>query len=399
MARKKAKRKRAGVALAPEIAAAVKGLLGDLRKHEEEREPLETSLHVVRSQLGMSGERDMALVDALGGDSTERSARLLQALLDSASDKRVVKGIKRSLYRLDQQGVSIEPVGKTSQGPSILRPLAEEQTKGLISAVDAEGGQVLFLTLSRKPKGLYLLQGIVSDTRGLMEFNRVETTKRGFREFYQSIREPGQLPIVEVDPGYCRFRLEEAVQLNESRGEPPPVAYLSAKRDLQRLEKSETPPVFLSLNEKKIHANPRFLKNSADLFETDLFSSWFLPREEMQKYADLIAEAEESRLVLNPAQKEARLQETYRKALAELFPEERRQLYRRRLEEMAYVLLKDGREDNAKAALAASIDLRSILTSLEPNPFLLNLLIRSIYVIMAQEMEKKKTEPSLIVKP
>jgi hypothetical protein len=189
------------------------------------------------------------------------------------------------------------------------------------------------------------------------------------------------------------------VQLNESRGEPPPVAYLSAKRDLQRLEKSETPPVFLSLNEKKIHANPRFLKNSADLFETDLFSSWFLPREEMQKYADLIAEAEESRLVLNPAQKEARLQETYRKALAELFPEERRQLYRRRLEEMAYVLLKDGREDNAKAALAASIDLRSILTSLEPNPFLLNLLIRSIYVIMAQEMEKKKTEPSLIVKP
>ena len=66
---------------------------------------------------------------------------------------------------------------------------------------------------------------------------------------------------------------------------------------------------------------------------------------------------------------------------------------------MAYILLKEGTEDRAKAALAASIDLRSALTALEPNPFLLNLVTRSIYAIVAENMEKRKTEPSLIVKP
>jgi hypothetical protein len=399
MKMKKKAKKRKTEALAPETAGAVEGLLHDLKSHEDEGESLETSLQKIQSQLGVSAERDMTIVNAMGSIPTERTAKVLQALLESTSDKRIVKGIKRSLYRIEQRGISTEPVGKASQPPPILHPLPQEQAKGFISAVDPGGGQIVFLTVSRKPKGLYLLQGIVSDTRGLIEFNRVETTKKGFREFHQSLREPGQLPIVEIDPGYCRFRLEEAAQLTEQRGESIPAPYLTSKRDLQTLERTETPPVLLLLDEKEIQADPRLLKNSANLFQIEPFSSWFLPREEVQKYAALVEEAGDSRLVLNPAQKEARLQEAYRKALVDLFPEERRLLYRKRLEEMAYVLLKEGKEDNPRAALAASIDLRSVITSLEPNPFLLNLVTRSIYAIVAQDMEKKKAESPLIVKP
>ena len=192
---------------------------------------------------------------------------------------------------------------------------------------------------------------------------------------------------------------EEATQLTEQRGESIPASYLTSKRDLQRLERTETTPALLFLDENEIQADPRLLKNSANLFQIEPFSSWFLPREEAQKYAELIEEAEDSRLVLNPAQKEIRLQEAYRKALVDLFPEERRLLYRKRLEEMAYVLLKEGKEDSARTALAASIDLRSVIASLEPNPFLLNLVTRSIYAIVARDMEKKKAEPSFIVKP
>lgn len=399
MTKKKGKKKKTDQPLPPEIASAVERLLQGLKDHEDRGEPLEISLQEVRSQLGVSSERDVAIVTAMGDIPAERTAHLLQSLLESISDKRVVKGIRRSLYRIHQRGIPIKPVGKASQEAPVLRPPVEEQAKGFISAVDSEGSQIVFLTVSRRPKGLYLLQGIVSDTRGLIEFNRVETTKRGFREFYQSFREPGHLPVVEVDTGYCRFLLEQAAQLTQERGDTLPTPYLTSKRDLQRFERKETPPVFLFLNEEEIRADPRLLKNSSDLFQIELFSSWFLPREEAEKYAELIEEAEKSRLILNPAQKEARLQEAYRKALIELFPEERRLLYRRRLEEMAYILLKEGTEDRAKAALAASIDLRSALTALEPNPFLLNLVTRSIYAIVAENMEKRKTEPSLIVKP
>jgi hypothetical protein len=397
--KKKGKKKKAGQVLTPETVEKVERLLEDLKTQEAEGKRLEASLQSVQSQMGMSIDQDVALIDAIGGVPTERMARLLHSLLDRRPDKKIVKAIKRSLYRMEQKGVPVEPAEGEDQTDSILRPPVQEESRGFISAVDSEGGQVVFLAIPRKPTGLYLIQGIVNDTRGLVDFNRVETTKRGFREFYQSITNSGQLPIVEVEPGYCRFRLDEAALLNEDHGQSPPPAYTSSKKDLQKIEQQETPPIRAHLTEEEIQADPRHLKNASDLFEVEPFSSWLLPKEEIQEYADLIDEAGESRLVLNPAQKETRLQEVYRKALADLFPEERRVLYRHRLEEMAYVLLKEGKEERAKAAFSAGINLKAELTSLDPNPFLLTLVTRSIYTLLARSREEKKEDPSLLVKP
>jgi len=393
------KRKRPGQALVPETVSAAESLLEELQNHDVRGDSLEISLQTIRSHLGVSPERDLAIVTTMGGIPTERMAKLLQSLLKSVSDKKVLKEIRRSLYRIEQRGIPVEPDLDERHETSVLHPPSEGEARGFISAVDSEGSQLVFLTIPRRPKGLYLLQGIVSDTQGLVEFNRVETTKRGFREYYQSIRERGPFTIVEVDPGYCRFLIEQAADLIERQAESLPAPYVTSKRDLQRLEAMEAPPVFRFLDEEEIQKDTRLLKNSSDLFQIEPFSSWFLPREEVQMYAELVEEAGESRLVLNPTQKEARLQEAYRKALIDLLPEERRLLYKRRLEAMAYVLLKEGKEDRAKAALAASIDLRSDLNTFDPDPFLLALVTRSIYTIVAQDMEKKKAETSLLVKP
>jgi len=397
--KKKGKRKRTSEALHPETASAVESLLDRLGKDDASGEPLETSLERVKSELGISPERDMAIVTALGGMPLERTAGILQSLLASAKDKRLVRGIRRSLYRIERRGVPLQPAGKADKDAPVLRSPLQEPARGFVSAVDSMGNRIILLTLPRQPRGLHLLQAIVSDTLGIVEFSKVETSRRGFREFYQTLTVPEQLPIVEVDPGYCRFLLEEAARLAENHGRPLPPSYGASKKELSTLERTETPPVFLLLDEEEIRANPGLLRKSGELFQIDLFSSWFLPREEVEKYARQIEEAEESRLVLNPAQKEARLQDVYKRALVELFPEERRLIYRRRLEEMAYVLFKEGQEEKARAALAASIDLRSILTGFEPNPFLLNLIIRSIYALVAQHIEQRKAEPSLIVKP
>jgi hypothetical protein len=400
MVRKKEKKKRAKKALTPEVASAVDIVLQGLREDDNNGETVEESLRKIRSHLGTSSEKALAIVTALGDLRTSRTARLLQRLAQSVSDKDVLKGIRRSLYRIGQQGVSVEADKVDQESLSILRPPPQEEARGFISAVDAHGSQLILLTVSRKPKGLHLLQGVANDRQGLVEFHRVETTKRGFREFRQSMAESDEFPIVEIDPGHCRFLLEETVQVNTASGQAPPPAYVASKRDLQRLERVETPPIYRFLDEAHIQEDPRFLQRSPELFQVEPFSSWILPEDEVRTYGELIEEAEESRLVLNPAQKETRLHEVYRKALAELFPEERRNLYKRRLEETAYVLFKNGQEDPARLALAASLDLRSGFMDLSPNPFLLNLVIRSIYTLVTHDMEEKKeAESSLIVKP
>ena len=400
MVRKKEKKKKAKKALTPEIASAVDIVLQGLRDDDTKGETVEESLRKIGAHLGTSSEKDLAIVTALGDIRTSRTARVLQRLAQSVSNKDVLKGIRRSLYRIGQQGISVDTDKVDQQPPSILRPPPQEETRGFISAVDAQGGQLILLTVPRKPKGLYLLQGVANDHEGLVEFHRVETTKRGFREFRQSMAESDEFPIAEVDPGHCRFLLEEAVQVNTTRSQAPPPAYVASKGDLQKLERLETPPIYRLLDEAQIQDDPRFLQRSPELFQVDPFSSWILPEDEVRPYVKLVEEAEESRLVLNPVQKETRLQDVYRKALAELFPEERRNRYKRRLEETAYVLLKTGQEDPARLALAASLDLRSGFMDLSPNPFLLNLVIRSIYTLVSRDVEEKKEDKgSLIVKP
>jgi hypothetical protein len=103
--------------------------------------------------------------------------------------------------------------------------------------------------------------------------------------------------------------------------------------------------------------------------------------------------------VLTREQKDARINGIYMTALQELFPENERLLWRRRLEEMAYVLYKGGREREARAALSAAIDLQKPFRSVDPNPFIWNLLLKSLYVLIEGASEEKKKEASLIVTP
>ena len=143
----------------------------------------------------------------------------------------------------------------------------------------------------------------------------------------------------------------------------------------------------------------QILRKGGDLLKADLFSSWRIEEEQIRPYADEVWEAEQSKIVLNPTQKEVRFQGIYQKALAELFSGERKFLYQRRLEEMAYVLFKLGREEEAKISLSVAMDLERPLNPIQPNPFLFQLVIKSIFSLLAEAYEKKSKEVSLIVKP
>jgi hypothetical protein len=66
---------------------------------------------------------------------------------------------------------------------------------------------------------------------------------------------------------------------------------------------------------------------------------------------------------------------------------------------MAYVLLKLGREDEAKISLSVAMDLGKPLNPIQPNPFLFQLVIKSIFSLLAEAYEKKSKEVSLIAKP
>jgi len=193
------------------------------------------------------------------------------------------------------------------------------------------------------------MQGIIGDTEGLVDFSGGEMTRKRFKPFFEEIQKGGPFPMVEMEPSYVGFLFVRASQLALDQGKTPLQEYIQLKKEVESVKKEYEESLVYSLIETdEIDGNDRILNRGGDLLKADLFGSWRIGEEEIRPYANEVWEAEESKLVLNQAQKEARFQEIYRKALSNLFPEEKRVLYRRRMEEMAYYLLKSGERKRPK---------------------------------------------------
>jgi hypothetical protein len=320
-------------------------------------------------------------------------------MLQVSDKKKVQKIIKRALYRLRNRGIAIEDV-RPKREESILRPLQAEPPKGFGGGFDFMGHRFLLLVIPHTGRGWRVMQGVTSDTKGLIDFSGEEMTRKEFKAFFEEIQGKSSFPLVEMEPSYVGFLFAQAYQLTLEKKEIVPQDFLSLKSEIEGIKKEyDKPLIYLYLQAEELAGDDRVLRRSGDLLKADLFQSWRIEEDQMRPYADEVWEAEESKIVLNQAQKEVRFQAIYQKALSELFSGEKRFLYKRRLEEMAYLLFKLGKEEEARVSLAAALDLEKPLNLIQPNPFLFQLVIKSIFTLLAEAYEKKVKEPSLIVKP
>ncbi|HUL29806.1 MAG TPA: hypothetical protein VLZ03_05065 [Thermodesulfobacteriota bacterium] len=343
-----------------------------------------------------TGER---LAELMATVPDRMTGKILRRMFDATRDKQVRKMIKRSLYRLKSKGVEVEEVLSNREGP-ILRPLRGEAEEGYASGIDFLGNRLLWLVIPHPGRGLMVMHGIISDREGIVDFSQEEMTRKGFRILFEEVKGKNPFPIVEIEPSYVASLFAQAYRRKVEKKGVPPQGYLQAKGEIDRIKKDDTQPLIHSyLQADHIAGDDRLLRKGGDLLKADLFSSWRIEEEDIRPYADQISEAEESKIVLNPAQKEVRFQAIYQKALSDLFSGERKSLYQRRLEEMAYILLKLGREEEAKISLSVAMDLEKPLHPIQPNLFLYQLVIKSIFTLLTEAREKKSKEVSLIVKP
>jgi hypothetical protein len=378
-----------------DVQAIIDKIKGDLQEEKSEEEILESLLQLSEKDPGTIEK----VADSLAGLPHERVAKVLQRMLQGFEGKKVRKVIKRSLYRLKSKGVAIEKSPSDKEKP-VLHPFQAESPKGYGTPVDSLGQRLFILVIPHVGRGWAVLQGVVSDTKGIVDFSGEEMTRKGFRSFFQGIQEKIPFPLVEVEVSYVAFLLEQAHRLNLQNGSPSSRDFLRSKNELEPIKKEyERPLIYSHLRIEELEENDRMLRGSENLLKSDLFVGWRIPEGEIRPYADAALEAEESKIVLSQAQKEARFQEIYRRALSDLFPEHKRLLYKKRLEEMAYVLLQLKREEEARMSLAAAIDLEKPSNPFQPNPFLFQLVVRSVITLLAEAQEKKKEELSLLVKP
>jgi len=320
-------------------------------------------------------------------------------MLGATQEKKIRKIIKRSLYRLKSKGIVIEEVLSEKERP-VLRPFQADPREGFASGIDFLGQRFLWLIVPHPGRGLSVMHGIVSDVQGLVDFSQNDMTRKGFRSFFEEVQEKNPFPMVNMEPSYVALLFAQAHQRSLEKKETSSQDYLRAKLEIESIKKEYMKPLVYSyLQIDEIAGDDLMLKKGGDLLKADIFHSWRIEEDFIRPYADEVWDAEESKIVLNPTQKEARFQGIYQNALMDLFSGERKFLYQRRLEEMAYVLFKLGRSEEAKISLAVAMDLEKPLNPIQPNAFLFQLVTKSIFSLLAESYEKKSKELSLIVKP
>lgn len=341
---------------------------------------------------------DLALAESIGLWFSPRSADLLHRLSAATPSKAVAKSIRKSIFRLRSRGIETEEI--SDRAPAVYHPPQPAASEGFLTPIDSGGHRVVLLARPQIPQGMVAFSAAISDREGIVDFSGFETSRRNFHEYLEIFREQYPGEVVEAHPDYCSGLIMEAAEIGQKKGTSPSPEFLKWR---PLMGSSPSPPlrplIYGCLEEEDIKSRPELLARSASLFQLSPFDTWFLEQEESKKYLALLKEASASRLVLAPHQKEGRLIEIYQQAVHDLFDGPRRLLYRRRLEEMAYILWKKGQENETRVALAAAVGMEKESGILAPHPFLMELVKRSLSSLVEEEKEEKEQEPGLIIKP
>ncbi len=379
----------------PKAQGIIEKIKADIQGGKSEEEIFQYLFPSLRTDPETLGK----IAEFLAAISDVKAAKLLYRMLEVSEDKKVRKTIKRSLYQLKMRGIPTEEPLPEKEG-SILRPPKAETPQGFGSAIDFLGRRLLVLAIPHPGMGLMVMEGLTSDVQGLMDVAEIEVTRKGFKFFLEDLQKSLHAPLVEIEASYVGFLFTEAYQRTLRSGGTQPKGYGALKREIERVSKRyEEPLIYSRIQREEIAKDDRSLERGKDLLKADLFAGWKIEDDQIRPYAEAVSEARGSRIVLAESQKEARFQEIYLKALSDLFSDERRFLYKRRLEETAYLLLKLGKEEEAKICLATAVDMEKPVNPIGPNPFLFQLVVNSALGLLAESHEKEEKEPSLIVRP
>ena len=355
----------------------------------------------LKEQFGKGRETDLAVIFALGKIADRSAAEILLDLEQSVTDKDVKKEIRRSLFKLTQKGFAIpQPTReKTPVTAAILKQTPE--IEAYMSSVDGAGGRLVWIARPEPGQGLQFIQAMVSDREGLQRAGGTVLRRKELRKMAQDIKEQHGITMISVPWEYADAVVYDAYEKAKALGRSG-----SEIEEFPRLRsifsaakpKPQEHPIYRRID-SELAKEGAWRELSRRLLDEPEFRFWFLDEDWVRPYLAQLQEAQTSRLVLNPMQKEERFASIVREVVKTLFLGETGKLFQRRLEDMALYLLETGRPESARLAAAVAQQIGEG----DPGPldisFLTGLAQKSFAFYESQEKTKAEEEPSLIVKP
>jgi hypothetical protein len=172
------------------------------------------------SFLALSREQQIDLLDKLRATRSEAVGAFLTALLPRIDEKPVQKAIKKLLFLLKTQGISVE-APKISGEPVLKRVEVEREQSAFLSNYDPEGTRAILLAFEIKRKQFVFVHAIVHFSKGLQDLVVVPIPKDELdpilKEYLWRTQRPAVLP--PISPRYASYLIDEASTLSGKFGD------------------------------------------------------------------------------------------------------------------------------------------------------------------------------------
>ena len=366
----------------------------------ETESPDAAAVELLLQRFGADPAVSLAVAHVLGRIRDAVAVNALKELEQRAGSKDIRREIRRSLFKLAQGGlVSDEPEEAPAGEGGANFSLAPE-IEGYLSSVTGGGSRMVILTRPQPGGGLLVMQAAVNDRRGLERLAGNVIRRKELRQMMSDMKTRLEVSLTPVPWEYADWLMHDAYQkVSDSPGEgvadyPRLRTHLTGAKPAQRAH-----PVYDLVDAGAI-ASSALSETSEKLLEEPEFRTWFVEKDLLEPYLQRLEEAEQSRIVLNPMQKEERFRTIVREAVEGIFlGAETRAVFEGRLADAALHLHVSGQEEKAGEVLGVALAIRRGDLGRLGVPLLEALVMRSLGLHEAQEKQEAEEEPSLIVKP
>ena len=334
---------------------------------------------------------DAAIARALGNVLDTKAASML-AEMEAGAAGALRREIRRSLFRLRQH--NIEPPATTASAPASAEIVESSALTAMLSPIDVEGARIVWILKPRVQSGVTRLWALISDAEGLVGAQNSALSRRELKLERAQLEERAGMKLVDAD-----WRLADFIACEAYRNTPAARRAKVGNFLTLRAELIGSPPptefehpVYAELG-AEIAAEP-----SVELLKEPELLEWRLPEAAIKPYVEEISRAGESVIVTSPMHQQERVNAVIERAVAELLRGDNLRKIRRRFEDFAYYMMRDGRRTQAGWAAGAAARLRDG-ADVTKVLFFQALIRTQLGTVVAAEQQKAAEEPRLIMTP
>jgi len=304
--------------MAPETQVA---FIGDLTELGDQR------AHLLLQALLQTDEEEVILAAIEGLDRLQDIAAipLLEELADYGPGEKVRREARRVAGRLTMRAsVKKEPLKK--------KPPELPVHRCLLSTIDGNGTQMVFVTRQRPDGYLKMMNTMFNDHEGIKDCMGVDMMDEDSLEEMLDAMELSGISTVDVKLERCSQILEEAHQVTRRAGRRLPPQYVAWAGFLQGEDQRDVEQI--ELREVDLAAQPELLEYCDELLELDEFESWFFNPEQWKGHRKAYRSLEQ----VGDEDIDRKWDEAIQQGLEAIMDNEHRRLWLERLRRQAWVL-------------------------------------------------------------